>query len=93
MIERDKPAIYKYDFEGEEEIPLSEFYLETDNVIIEENKGLTVVYDLDDNFIMIQEPDKEIFLINLLYARIHANNLYENWYFYKNNRKKYNRVD
>lgn len=83
MLERNEPAIYKYDFEEDDPLPLKDFYLDENNVIFEEVDGMQVAYDFDDTFIMTQHDNDDTYMFNLLYARQHVRPLYERWYQFR----------
>jgi len=88
-MQRTTPECRKAEFDGDP-IPLREFYDEEDNVMFVESPDALAALDFDDAIIMLQykEDNHITFMMNLLYARKHMNNLYTLWYKEKENRNK-----
>lgn len=82
MVNRDIPELIEVEFDNEP-YPLENFYNEGDDVVFRDysKQGYMLAFDFEDCFIMTQRVDnKETHMINLLYAREHARNLYDMWF-------------
>lgn len=90
MINRDEPELIDIEFD-DKPWAIEDFYDEDDNVVIRDftEQNYKIAFDFDDCFIMAQKvDDKSTQMLNLLYARKHARNLYDMWY---EERSKYGR--
>lgn len=88
LIQRDEPECQKAEFK-DDPFPLRSFYNEDDDVEFFEVETAIAALDFEDSIIMVQyKPSMETYMMNLLYAREHMEDLYKLWYHKKENRKK-----